>query len=110
MTYDVAKRYGFKASTEGIRTGIYDFADIDDDFIAIHHYLKWYKFGFARTFDNLSLEIRHKRISREDAIVKAREFGEGLPAEDIKKFCDFVEISEDKFFGIVEPFRNLDIW
>ena len=28
------------------KTGIYKFADIDDEFlITIHHYMKWFKFG-----------------------------------------------------------------
>ena len=39
-----------------------------DDFISIHHYLKWYKFGFTRLFDNLSIEIRRRRMTREDAV------------------------------------------
>ena len=37
-------------------------------------YLKWYKFGFTRLFDNLSLEIRNGRLTRDEAIeiVRAR--------------------------------------
>ena len=30
--------------------------------------MKWFKFGFNRVWDNLSIEIRNKRISRNDAI------------------------------------------
>ena len=37
-------------------------SDIDDNFISIHHFIKWYKFGFDRAFDNLSLEIRNKNF------------------------------------------------
>jgi len=109
-SYEVAKAHGFLADTSGTRTGVYDFADIDDDFISIHHYLKWYKFGFPRTFDNLSLEIRHGRLTRDKAIEVAREFGEDLPKQDIESFCSFVGISSEQFFEIIEPFRNLDIW
>ena len=44
------------------KTGYYNFADIDDEFlITIHHLMKWYKFGFTREWDNLSIEIRNKR-------------------------------------------------
>ena len=56
ISYKVAKKRGFK-SLKSAKTGLYDFADIDDNFISIHHYLKWYKFGFSRLFDNLSIEI-----------------------------------------------------
>ena len=109
-SYDVALKHGFKAADSGSKTGIYDFADIDDDFISLHHYLKWYKFGFPRTFDNLSLEIRHGRMTREDATDAARQYGEHLPDADIERFCEFVDISRERFFEIIEPFRNKNIW
>jgi len=109
-TRDVAKANGFKENPSGARTGIYDYADIDDDFISIHHYLKWYKFGCTRSFDNLSLEIRNRRCTRLEAIEILREQGECLPTDDIEKFCKFVGIEQNEFFGIIEPFRNLDIW
>tara|TARA_B100001093_G_scaffold516342_1_gene594888 strand:+ start:318 stop:1433 length:1116 start_codon:yes stop_codon:yes gene_type:complete len=109
-SYQTAKKHGFCVKSGETRTGIYDFADIDDNFISIHHYIKWYKFGFPRTFDNLSLEIRNGRLSREEAIEKAKQFGEDMPKEDIDLFCSFVGISTKKFFKTIESFRNQDIW
>lgn len=111
MTYEVASKHGFKSSLDGkSKTGIYDFADIDDDFISIHHFLKWHKFGLSRSFDNLSLEIRNGRLTRMEAIERLKEIGNETPTEDIKKFCDFVGISENAFFEICEKFRNTKIW
>ncbi len=106
----IALLHGFRYRQAGSRTGYYNFADIDDDFISIHHYLKWYKFGINRLFDNLSLEIRHNRISRDDAIEIIRERGDEMPVSDIRKFCDFVGITRKKFFEIAEKFRNHQIW
>ena len=51
-------------SQKNKKTGFYNFADIDDNLISIHHWLKWYKFGFTRSFDNLSIEIRNGRFDR----------------------------------------------
>jgi N-acetyl sugar amidotransferase len=110
ITRKVALEHGFQVRPGGPKTGYYDYADIDDDFISIHHYIKWYKFGFTRLFDNLSLEIRNNRISREDALAILREKGEQKPDEDIKKACDFMGISENRFCGVIEHFRNHDIW
>ena len=110
-TKGVAQANGFQGSIDGCpKTGIYDFADIDDDFISIHHFLKWYKFGFTRSYDNLSLEIRNGRVSRDQAIQTLNEIGEETPKADIQKFCDFVNITEDRFYKICEKFRNLEIW
>lgn len=106
----VARAHGFQASADGPKTGYYDYADIDDDFISIHHYLKWYKFGFTRLFDNLSLEIRNGRMTRAQAIEIIRERGDDTPYEDIEKFCAFVDISKTHFFDVIEQFRNPVIW
>jgi N-acetyl sugar amidotransferase len=109
-SYDAARARGFQAEQGGARTGIYDFADIDDDFISLHHYLKWYKFGFPRSFDNLSLEIRHGRLTRDEAIEIACGHGDGLPQKDIEKFCAFTGISTCEFFDIIEKYRNTNVW
>jgi N-acetyl sugar amidotransferase len=109
-SFRVASAHGFQARAEGPKTGYYNYADIDDDFISIHHFLKWYKFGFTRTFDNLSLEIRNGRISREEAIAAVRAAGDETPWEDIASFCAFTGMSREEFFQIIERFRNPQVW
>jgi N-acetyl sugar amidotransferase len=106
----VARAHGFQSDPGGARTGYYDYADIDDDFISIHHWLKWYKFGFTRLFDNLSLEIRNGRMTRAQAVQIIRSRGDQTPIADIDKFCAFAGISRARFFEICERFRNHDIW
>ncbi len=109
LTKTVAIKNGFNIDKK-IRTGYYDYADIDDDFISIHHWMKWYKFGFTRLYDNLSLEIRNKRMTREKAINLIIDSKEMKPDDDIKSFCKFAGISEIYFFKIAERYRNQDIW
>ena len=107
---EVAGAHGFEVRAEGPKTGYYNYADIDDDFISIHHYLKWYKFGFTRTFDNLSIEIRNGRMTRDEAIRIMQERGDDTPHEDISQFCEFVGITREHFFDVIEQFRNRAIW
>ena len=106
----VAREHGFQARAEGPKTGYYDYADIDDDFISLHHYMKWYKFGFTRLFDNLSLEIRHGRMTRDAAIAIVKATGEQRPDADIDAFCRFAGIARGRFFDIAETFRNPSVW
>ena len=106
----ISGEHGFKGRVEGPKTGYYDYADIDDDFISIHHYLKWYKFGFTRLWDNLSLEIRNGRMAREEAVKIVKERGDEMPHEDIEKFCEFIGISRKHFNTICEEYRNRDLW
>jgi N-acetyl sugar amidotransferase len=106
----VARAHGFASRAEGPRTGHYDYADIDDDFISIHHWLKWYKFVFTRTFDNLSLEIRNGRLTRAQAVEIVRRRGDETPREDIDAFCAFVGMARRRFAEIAESFRNPAVW
>ena len=106
----VARAHGFSARAEGPRTGYWNYADIDDDFISIHHYLKWYKFGFTRTFDNLSVEIRNGRLTRDEAVDILRRRGDETPHEDIDRFCAFVGITRAHFFEVIERFRSPEVW
>lgn len=110
MSLEYAKRAGFQVREEGPKTGYWNYADIDDDFLSIHHYLKWYKFGFTRLFDNLSVEIRRGRMSRPQAIEIIRQYREQTPYEDIERFCVFVGITQDRFFEIIEKFRSPVVW
>lgn len=92
------------------RTGVWAFADIDCDFISLHHFLKWHKFGITRSFDNLSVDIRHGRVERDEAIERLRQEGLQIPHEDIAAFCEFVDRPESWFWETAERFRNPDVW
>ena len=110
LSRDVASANGFKNRESGPLTGYYEFADIDDDFISVHHWLKWYKFGFSRTFDNLSLDIRKGLITRDEALTTISRLGDQTPEQNIISFCEYVGISYTKFMVYSEKFRNLGIW
>ncbi len=109
-SFEFAKKNGFIFPKDP-KTGYYNFADIDCDFISIHHYMKWLKFGFTRLFDNLSLEIRNKRMTRERAINIIKKNSKKIrPDKDIKKFCKFSGIKLKEFDKITNKFRNKKIW
>ena len=58
--------------------------------IAVHHWLKWHKFGFTRTFDNLSLEIRNGRMTRDEAVAAIRGPGRrDARTRDLERFGEF---------------------
>ena len=109
-TFEEAKINGFKSDKKP-KTGYYKFADIDDDYIiTIHHWIKWHKYGFTRLWDNLSLEIRHNRLNRDNAIKIIEQVGDETPVLEIKKFCKYVNISSEEFYSICNKFRNLNVW
>lgn len=109
ITLQAARKHGFTAG-DAPKTGYYNYADVDCDFISIHHWLKWYKFGFTRLFDNLSLEIRNGRMTRDEALDVLRAYGEQKPDQDIDALCAFVQRPRQWFEDAAETFRNTDIW
>tara|TARA_B100001057_G_C22711451_1_gene895949 strand:- start:315 stop:1193 length:879 start_codon:yes stop_codon:yes gene_type:complete len=110
VSFKISQKKGFQ-ETNKANIGIYNFADIDDNTINIHHWIKWFKFGFTRDFDNLSIEIRNNRVSRENAIKKIKKTNLNyINKKSISDFCKYIKISENNFFKAVEKFRNKKIW
>ena len=72
--------------------------------------MKWYKFGFTRSFDNISLEIRNGRLGRDQAIEILCGLGEQRPDSDIEEVTRFVGWTVPEFLHLCEKFRNQEIW
>ena len=106
----VAAARGFAFAESDRKTGTWDFADIDCDFISLHHLPKWHKFGITRAFDNLSVQIRYVMTSRDAAIEYLRKTGFQIPVDDVRQFCEFQGLPESWFWQTLEKFRNHDIW
>ena len=106
----IAVSHGFKARAEGPRVGHYDYVNIDDDMIGVHHHPKWHKFGITRTWDTLSMEIRQGRLEREKAMAFVSKRGDETPWDDIRLFCDYLGMPVREYFAILEGFRNRDLW
>ena len=109
-TRDIAEKYGLIIPKQP-KTGKHSFSDIDDEFlVTIHHWIKWYKFGFTRRWDNLSLEIRSGKISREDAIQDLIINKEKLPIKEINLFAKYINLNTDKVLNHFDKLRNKNIW
>ena len=108
--YALSSRFGFEAA-EMPEVGYYNFADVDDAFImAVHHWMKWFKFGFTRDWDNIAQEIRKGRIDSIEArsILEKRSGRE--PTLSIERFCEYTGMTRKDFDAVCEKFRNKDLW
>jgi hypothetical protein len=83
---------------------------LDDDFDILNQMIKFVKFGFGKVTDQVCEEIRRGTMSREEAADLVRKFDGKCSPKIIRSFCDYLEISEDQFWKVVESFRNPDIW
>jgi len=85
------------------------YAKIEDHANDVHDYLKYLKFGYGRATDDASMEIRHGRMTREEGMEMVRRYDANEPST-LQTYCDFMEITRDQFYNLVENLRDPSIW
>jgi len=75
-----------------------------------HDYVKFLKFGYGKATDHASRDIRLKRLSREDGIRLAQKFDAEVPDVSLRLFLDWIDMTKEEFYKIIEPFRDPLIW
>ncbi len=89
------------------KTGdLYGYSSIDDDWVSINQMIKYYKFGFGTVTDYLNFEIRSGNIKRKDAVDIVKKYDGLCSPKIIKKFCNYIEISENKFWDKINSIVN----
>lgn len=93
---DIGDNYGFEA--------------LDDDFVVVNQMLKYFKFGFGKVTDQASEAIRLGMMTRDEAIELVKKYDGKCAVRFIKRFCDYLQITEEEFWRTAESFRNKEIW
>ena len=77
----------------------------------LHDYMKFLKFGYSRATDQLNIEIRHQRITRNDAIDLLSKSSEGkVPWKYIPDFLKYLNITEKQFVDNLDRFTNRSLF
>lgn len=102
-------KYKFETALKRERTfHLYDkLDDIHAD--GTHDYLKYLKYGYGRATDDAAMEVRHRRMTREEAIEMVARYDSVRPS-DLDIWLRFVGMSEKEFENVIEPLRDLNIW
>lgn len=82
---------------------------IEDHANDVHDYLKYLKFGYGRATDDASMEIRHGRMTREEGVEMVARYDANEPST-LYEYCEFLGISKDQFYKLIEPMRDERIW
>lgn len=73
----------------------------------LHDYMKFIKYGYSRATDQLCIEIRHNRLTRDEAISELAKTSEGkVPWKYIPDFLTYLNISEKEFMKVLDKFTN----
>jgi len=84
-------------------------AKTDDHANDVHDYMKYLKFGYGRATDDASMEVRHGRMSREEAIDQVALYDHVRP-RSLDVYLRFLQMTEDEFEACVEPMRDREMW
>jgi N-acetyl sugar amidotransferase len=106
---DSAVALGWKRNPDGPVEGAYnDVENLDCKWIGgLHDYMKFIKFGFGRATDQICIEIRAGRMSREDGIQALKGTTEGtVPWKYVPDFLDYLEMNEQEFEATLDRFTN----
>jgi len=107
---ELVKKLGF-SENDDLMEGTYDkYENLDVYFTVFHDYFKFLKYGFGRTTDHTSIEIRYGRISRDEGIELIKKYEGKIPRKYFKKFLESAEITEKEFHEICDKFTNKDIF
>ena len=86
------------------------YASLDDKLDGMHYFMKFIKFGFGRTTDDASHEVRDGHIDRDEAIALVKKYDGEFPAKYFPEFLDYLGITEEHFWHVVDSYRLDHIW
>lgn len=77
-------------------------SDLTDPF---HYYVGFLKFGIGGTTSDAAYEIRDGHMTREEGVALVRRYDQEFPAKYFKKFLQYLDITEQDFWNIVDEYR-----
>lgn len=106
---DMCCGLGWNRNPAGPIDGAYnDIENLDCKWIGgLHDYMKYIKYGYGRATDQLCIEIRAGRMSREQAIIALGKTTEGkMPVTYIEDFLEYLNITRQQFDENLDRFTN----
>ena len=102
--------YGFSVH-DGEMEGTYtNFENLDNKGQGLHDYMKWIKFGYGRTTDHASIDIRHNRLERNEGLELVKKHEGKIPEKYLDEYLNDFEITRDDFFKIIDKHANFDLF
>jgi len=108
--YYAVEKTGFEANPSRSEGTYSKYASLDDKTDGFHFYLAFIKFGIGRCTSDAAHEIRDGHLTREEGVALAKRFDGEFPQKYFKEFLEYLNISEKKFWQVVNRYRQKHIW
>ena len=104
--YYAGENPGFEAN-KGRSEGTYSkYSSLDDKTDGFHYYMAFIKFGIGRATSDAAHEIRDGHITRDEAIALVNRYDGEFPQKYFADFLEYIDISQDRFWEVVNFFRE----
>lgn len=108
--YYASEHTGFQANTERTEGTYSKYSSIDDKIDPFHYFTTRIKFGLGRASYDAAQEIRNGKITREEGVKLVQKFDHEFPSKYFAEFLDYISLSEQEFWDIVDRFRSPHLW
>ncbi len=106
----VVEKYGFEVSDMAFERTYRRMSNLDDMHEnGVHDYLKYVKFGYGRCTDHACKDIRAGLMTREQGMELVRRM-DPIKSSDLKRWLDYVGMTEEEFDSIADTFRDPRVW
>lgn len=104
---EIVKKYGFSVKEDGPTEGTYtNYENIDEKLVSLHDYLKYTKYGFGRATDHANIDIRNKRITREEGLDLVKKYDGKYPHFGVKSFMEYSGMTKQEIDSVIDSFTN----
>ena len=102
------KKYGYETAKFNRTFDCYDFVDCYN-YMNLHDVIKYNKTGISKVTDHATREIRHGRLSRENALGLVA-YHQKFDPSYIDMFCEWLGINQRGLQYVLDRHKNKNIW
>lgn len=105
--YEIAKKHCGLTENKQLNEGSYtNFSQTDQKIYQLHVYLMYLKYGFGRTNQDASIDVRRGAMTRNQAVQLVRMYDNFYPHYLFEEYCDYYKMSMKEFLGNIDKWAN----
>lgn len=104
---EIVKQHGFSVKEDGPVEGTFtNYENLDEKMHGLHDYLKFVKYGFGRATDHACIDIRNKRLTREEGLNLVKTYDGKYPHLSVNEFVKYSGMTHEEVDAIIDSFTN----
>jgi len=103
---EIIKKIGFSVLDEPNEGTYNNYENLDTKYVGLHDYFKWLKYGYGRTTDHASIDIRNGRLTREEGLKLVKHHEGKIPTKYLDDFLNEFEYDKENFLQICDKYTN----